>query len=187
MTITFINKNSRTSPSVPFFHESDSPIRETLRQISIQIPGVTTSTFTTPDGLTWYGNVMCDTISTFSTYYENVANLHVSVEFLNYSYSQNPLSNFQNRRYIYGLDTPFTMTTTYNFPNGTANSSSLINGLAGIDYTNLSNNSVLTNTVTLIHTYTNSDAFNNGHFNDFEHATDLLSAGVTKTVTIDNA
>ncbi len=120
--------------------------------------------------------------------YNRIENI-LTVEF-DYIYKQyftdNNITTPATGQYIQtGIATPFSCTTTYNFPAGTLESDSMMLGFARF----LQNSNKLesfTNTATQIvavHHYLDSADFTEYHFKDFQHIGFLHDAGATRTIS----
>jgi hypothetical protein len=185
MSITFINVATRPDTSEPFYADSNLP--HITFQKNLNSPGATRTSETSTDGLRRTVQTTFSTIEDFSTFYNYIADLNLSVEFNEYR-ENNP--GHDNTRSVSGDIGKFTMTSVYDCPNGTdiADSSTpgqtIVDRLRNSDTAHLTNIEVLTNKITVTHTYENVADFSSRHFNDVLFAADLVNAGVTKTVTI---
>lgn len=187
MSITFINTQTRPNTSIAFYSESNLPATTRVKNICKTIPNINFTSAISSDQLTLTNTTILDTIENFSTYYNLIADLNMSVELQTYRTS-NP--GVQSTRSASGDFPKFAMTTTYNCPNGTdipctfSGAATTIDRLKNLDSGHLTNVEVLTDTIILTHTYENVADFSSSHYNDVLAAQDLVNAGVTKTVTI---
>jgi hypothetical protein len=113
----------------------------------------------------------------------------IDIEF-DYAYKEytiaNGITHPESGQYIQtGIDAPFKCTTTYNFPDGTLESDSMMLGFARF----LQNSNKLesfTNTasqIIAVHHYLDSADFSQYHFKDFQHIGFLYDAGAIRTIS----
>jgi len=162
--------------------ESTTHIRSYIdtQQAFINAGNITQSQTTSSDGLTTTITLVCNNLTTYSNY-ETALDIGTGIEFRQYATS----NGIVNRTFLQsGISQPFTCTNVYTFPSaGLQAHDDLVTLLSNNSTGKLSNLITTGTSITAIHTYNNSDDFNDTQWIDVSLFENLHTAGATRTIT----
>ena len=180
MSITFTSTQVRTDASAQYYGpDTGLPVVTNIRRL-IAEAGITTTKTLSEDQLTQTVVDICETNEQVVVFLNCVLDIDMRKELEDYQASKS--AGMKNRRTISGVGAPFTITTTYTFPEGT-DITSLANQVALHDGLYATNVQILVDSVICTHTYPNENAFNTNRWSDVNIYTDLVGKNITKSHT----
>lgn len=181
MAITFTATSTRSGTDVPFHNADDSGLPEITRvetetATMIANGDITKDVQISSDELTRTVTIVCNSISALNGYYNLLTDVNVGKEFSESIKSLPNASGYVHSRTLTGIDSPFTVTITYAFPEGTS---------ADIDQVpqggRFSNIQVLSNSVVVVYSFKDSSEFNGKFGDNPDIRNQLINNNITRT------
>jgi hypothetical protein len=181
MPISFITTSTRPDTTVDFYHNQSSP-KMVATAAAIQVledaGSITRSRVTSDDNLTTTNTVTCADLATLNAYYNIIADVELGLEYITFA---NANQNIKVTRSLTGIDSAFTMTTTYTLGEDKNADvfASIISSIPHVGDIQINPGNI----VVVKNNYSNSAEWSAGHYNDAPFSKGLVEGDkiVSKT------